>query len=30
MKCKYCGKELSSSDYLGDYYGICEDGCPDD
>ena len=23
-------KELSSSDYLGDYYGICEDGCQDD
>jgi|GEM_PF-2359408 len=30
MKCKSCGKELSSSDYLGDYYGICEDGCQDD
>ena len=30
MKCKYCGKELSSSDYLGDYYGKCEDGCQND
>ncbi len=30
MKCKYCGKKLSSSDYLGDYFGICEDGCQDD
>jgi len=30
MKCKCCGKQLSSSDYLGDYYGICEDGCDED
>lgn len=29
MKCKYCGKQLSSSDYLGDYYGVCENGCED-
>jgi len=30
MKCKYCGKKLSSSDYLGDYYGVCEDGCDEE
>jgi len=30
MKCKYCGKKLFSSDYLGDYYGVCEDGCDEE
>jgi len=29
MRCKYCNKKLSSSDYLGDCYGLCEDGCDD-
>ncbi len=29
MKCKYCGKELSSNDYLGDFYGVCE-GCDEE
>ena len=30
MKCKYCGKILSSSDYIGDYYGLCEGECDED
>ena len=29
IKCKYCGKRLSSSDYIGDFYGVCEGGCDD-
>lgn len=27
IKCKICGKKLSSEDYLGDYYGKCEGEC---
>lgn len=27
ISCKTCGKELNSNDYIGDHYGICEDGC---
>ena len=27
LKCKICGKKLSSEDYLGDYYGKCEGEC---
>ena len=27
IKCKICGRELSSEDYLGDYYGLCEGEC---
>lgn len=27
MYCKYCGRKLTSEDYLGDYYGICEREC---
>jgi len=30
IKCKRCGKRLSSNDYLSDYYGFCEDGCQED
>jgi len=28
-KCKYCGRQLTNEDYLGDFYGKCEGECGD-
>ena len=29
IKCKYCGRQLTNEDYLGDFYGNCEGECGD-
>ena len=30
LKCKRCGRILSSNDYLADCYGFCEGECEDE
>lgn len=30
IRCRRCGVKLGYGDYIGDYYGLCEDGCEED